>query len=344
MRQLVCNNFWHWFVIPTAGTVSSVTVSQQPDAEGVVRATSTTVVTTEQQGVVLTFDGEWDPRVNRYPTSDFIIANGENALPTNWNNPSVFAPQNGMATTERLLWMPARDRLTHTLGMSSSQSSDGTCSAFVADSVFVGVRCAWGAGLIPCAFDFEATLLPRTLANGRNFTAPIAENTAHHFAMPLGAWDVRTAALRPARARSSHPTAAPNRSTQPQHPTAHPTQLHLQQAIRSHHPIIPSDHTIRSHHLITPSDHTIRSHHPITPSDHTIRSHHPITPSDHTIRSHHPITSSGHAHAQRHGICGGMQRLASLRGAHPHAAAPALAKRRRALRALHIPSLVRTRG
>ena len=37
-------------------------------------------------------------------------------------------------------WGAAQDRLTHTLGQATSRASDGTCSSYMADVVYVGAR------------------------------------------------------------------------------------------------------------------------------------------------------------------------------------------------------------
>jgi hypothetical protein len=89
----LCNARWHWFIIPTDAIVTSVTSVQSIGVDGVVAPQSLSLNSTQRHTVIISFDGTWDARANRYPTSDFVIANGASALPGGWDNPTDFLPE-----------------------------------------------------------------------------------------------------------------------------------------------------------------------------------------------------------------------------------------------------------
>ena len=65
-----------------------------------------------------------------------------------------------------------------------------TLTDMLAEMVWVGVRCSWGVGKVPCYFDLEYTLLPRHMSDGDALEAVIGPGETHYFVVELGPFDV----------------------------------------------------------------------------------------------------------------------------------------------------------
>ena len=87
VRKLdLCNNRWWWYQIPTTLQRTRPTTARVEEADGVTRTRTTAASETVTGAVVLLFDSIWTRQANRYPTSDLMVVNGADNLPTNWDN------------------------------------------------------------------------------------------------------------------------------------------------------------------------------------------------------------------------------------------------------------------
>ena len=185
----LCHGRWQWYQVASARTRWVRTTSQQLDADGVVRAKQTAHNTTDTHAVVISFDSKWAPRTGRFGTSDIMVVNGQDALPSLWDTPAIFEPNAAAAAAEagRIYWVQAVDSLTLTIGFNSTLSDAG-CASKVYPLLLVGVRCAWGLAFA-CAFDISATLVPRRVGDNDVVRAPIEAGGTHIFALQLADFD-----------------------------------------------------------------------------------------------------------------------------------------------------------
>ena len=223
--ERLCARMWRWFKMPTTGTRARRYTEQQVGADGVTRPVELIEELEETMGIVIELNAQWYQKANRFPSVDIVYANGDVNLPLNWENPSDFKPDDVIVKRENVVgYFESQDAWTLTLGYETDKNAEGfsrlspqfgcgragevceqvctdpinatgcedvcTVMDLMADFVWVGVRCSWGVGKVPCYVDLEYTQLPRHLSDGDALQAPIAAGETHYFVVDLGAFDV----------------------------------------------------------------------------------------------------------------------------------------------------------
>ena len=227
-RERLCPRMWRWFKMPTTGTRTRRYTEQQVGADGVTRPVELSEDITERMSIVIELNTEWYQKANRYPSVDIVYANGDLNLPMNWPNPNLFDPAMVVNARENeVAYYASRDAWTFTLGYETDlerfasraalpqfgcaraeEDCNRVCSNLtdpfnptgceqvctlndmLAETVWVGVRCSWGVGKVPCYFDLEYTLLPRHMSDGDVVQASIGAGEHHYFTVELGPFDV----------------------------------------------------------------------------------------------------------------------------------------------------------
>ena len=191
----LCDNRWQWYRMRTEYTRSVSRVERIVGADGVTRTETLYSQVPDVASVVIIFDSIWTRQTNRFPTSDVMIVNGFDNMPTNWDIPSLFQPDVsvGQAAPGTIAWYTAVDTLTHTVGFNTTLSPLG-CAAAVEEYIMVGVRCGWGQA-IACRYELSAKLIPRRVYDGDVVEAPIGAGELHTFALDIGSYDVATFTL-----------------------------------------------------------------------------------------------------------------------------------------------------
>lgn len=195
----VCDGEWRWFQMLTAAERTHTSESRDVGDDGVVRTSRTSTTLTETHAVVVHFDGMWTRQTNRYPTSDVLIVDGQDAMPENWDAPvnwaTAFDPAFAASQApDRIIYKPSVDSLTLTLGYNTSLSS-GRCASGLQPLILVGIRCAWGERF-GCPFQLSATRVPTRVSDGDVVTAPIEAGAFHYFGLSIGGFDTLTLTLR----------------------------------------------------------------------------------------------------------------------------------------------------
>ena len=220
--ERLCRRMWRWFEVPTAGSRVRRYTERQVGADGVTRTVERSETIDGTMSVVLELDTVWNRKANRYPSVDVILANGDINLPRDWNNPKALQdppvlgtpPEEVVYEAGIVEWYGMRDALTVTWGYQPGgplsakhgcvregevcrevcdlTECNNVCAIediSLAQTLWVGVRCAWDQDTLPCYFDLQAHHLPRHIGDGDALSGTIAAAETHYFALQVGPFD-----------------------------------------------------------------------------------------------------------------------------------------------------------
>ena len=193
----LCDGRWQWYRLDPKSTQHVPRTVREVGVDGVTRTVTEHDAVERTMSVAIMFDAVWMRQANRFPTSDVMVVNGIENMPTNWDVPALFNVEGAVAASApgMVHWHTGVDSLTLTVGYNTTLDSQKGCAAPMNTLIMVGVRCGWGQPTLPCVYNVSARLLPRLIYDGDEVDAPIAAGDLHYFALDIGEFDVVTLTL-----------------------------------------------------------------------------------------------------------------------------------------------------